>query len=782
MLSILESIEVIGGKMYDFHTSIRGSVFQLLVGCAALLTFWNSARSDQLGLKYASTIFWQGINSFAVRDNIAYCLNAQGIRLIDISNRGTPLELTTLPWECRPAMLVLASDRLLMIDESDQLNVIAINPDWSLRRLGSIQLDVWPCDVEVVGEFAFVLDGNPSDGFVVKVVDISAPLSPTLILSTPVGNGGRSLSIWENRLYIGTGYPEGSVIVWDISDPTAPGAIGSLTNLGEFRGLAVRNDTLFVISDTPDLRTWDCRDLSNPRLVSTYDSPSRPAKLGLIRDRVLLGNIDHSLRIVNMTNPAVPFTDSVIEGARANVSIWTAGEDAFVGDGWNMRALNFAAPENPQWVLDLSSAGMPIDLELNGNTLFVARGDSGILALDISNVLQPSVSWQWAVTACEDNNCDAQAVKVVNGRLYCNFKDGILRVFELSEPASPDPMAEIGSPWNGSIGGSINGDTLVMTRTDGMVIAVDFVDPAAPVALATISGPQKTCLAVRDYTVALTTRNFDGYSGSQINLGLELYRLTDLLEVAAQSSFSDFQELCHWESRPHEPPYVFCQPTGPENAAFVGSSLIVNTPTGGLMAIDISEFDAPVATFLQHESAYPLLTYYGSIAFDGGHAFASRSNENEIETFEVSDESNPVLLNTVQANDFIRDLVASDDALFVATSTGIVIYQYDQAVAVDDDAELAPSDFALYQNHPNPFNAGTTIAFQTKRASFVRVSVYNILGQSVRTLVEEYLPAGAHSVGWNGRDQNDRTVASGVYFYRVHAGEFSETRKMLLLK
>ncbi|GEM_PF-1484682 len=88
-----------------------------------------------------------------------------------------------------------------------------------------------------------------------------------------------------------------------------------------------------------------------------------------------------------------------------------------------------------------------------------------------------------------------------------------------------------------------------------------------------------------------------------------------------------------------------------------------------------------------------------------------------------------------------------------------------------------PASFALHQNYPNPFNPVTQISFALPYAASVRLEVYNIMGQKVTTLLDETLQAGEHSAMWDGS-----TVASGVYFYRLDAGEFSETRKMMLLK
>ena len=111
-------------------------------------------------------------------------------------------------------------------------------------------------------------------------------------------------------------------------------------------------------------------------------------------------------------------------------------------------------------------------------------------------------------------------------------------------------------------------------------------------------------------------------------------------------------------------------------------------------------------------------------------------------------------------------------------------------VGTSVDVALAPdlpADFALDQNYPNPFNPVTTIPFTLKAPRQVRLTVFDVSGRAVRTLLDEHRPAGVYTAQWNGRDAEGRPVASGLYFYRLDvydAGRVAlqHSRKMLLLK
>jgi hypothetical protein len=97
-------------------------------------------------------------------------------------------------------------------------------------------------------------------------------------------------------------------------------------------------------------------------------------------------------------------------------------------------------------------------------------------------------------------------------------------------------------------------------------------------------------------------------------------------------------------------------------------------------------------------------------------------------------------------------------------------------------ATQAPTPYCLYRNYPNPFNPSTTIRFSLAEAQPVVLAVYALDGRHVTTLLNETCPAGLHEVGWNGRDEQGRSLASGTYFYRLVAEGFQQTRRMLLLK
>jgi hypothetical protein len=97
-------------------------------------------------------------------------------------------------------------------------------------------------------------------------------------------------------------------------------------------------------------------------------------------------------------------------------------------------------------------------------------------------------------------------------------------------------------------------------------------------------------------------------------------------------------------------------------------------------------------------------------------------------------------------------------------------------------AKVAPAAFALHPAYPNPFNPQTQISYYLPRDCQVRLTIYNLLGRRVKTLFDGHQDAGMHTLIWDGRTDGGSQLSSGIYFYRLQADNFLQTRKMTLMK
>jgi hypothetical protein len=122
--------------------------------------------------------------------------------------------------------------------------------------------------------------------------------------------------------------------------------------------------------------------------------------------------------------------------------------------------------------------------------------------------------------------------------------------------------------------------------------------------------------------------------------------------------------------------------------------------------------------------------------------------------------------------------IDADNNVFVgALGGGVWRRPLSELTDIKIEGKDIPTDFVLKQNYPNPFNPSTIISYSLPTRQFVTLKVYDVLGKEISTLVNEEKPAGGYTVQFNATN-----LPSGVYFYRINSGNYSETKKLLLLK
>ena len=121
--------------------------------------------------------------------------------------------------------------------------------------------------------------------------------------------------------------------------------------------------------------------------------------------------------------------------------------------------------------------------------------------------------------------------------------------------------------------------------------------------------------------------------------------------------------------------------------------------------------------------------------------------------------------------------------LYTGTETGGVLkLDLGNSTFIDTEENTLKKDFKLYSNFPNPFNQCTMISYQLSVISRVRLEIFNTIGQLVRVIMDEEKQAGEYRVLWDGKDMKGKDVPSGVYLYRLTAVDFTEIKKMTLVR
>ena len=207
---------------------------------------------------------------------------------------------------------------------------------------------------------------------------------------------------------------------------------------------------------------------------------------------------------------------------------------------------------------------------------------------------------------------------------------------------------------------------------------------------------------------------------------------------------------------------------------------------------------------IKEENSLGLIAYWEFNEGTGLTAADSSGNENNAElyhsgvTWETDSHFKPLVSNMfkiphhhiehymhtagIEIAQGTWDVFASDGESSTPSSNGPFTLTIDASALSSDETGLVPQEFALHQNYPNPFNPTTTISYDLPEQAQVTLGIYDILGKQIKTLVNQSQDAGNKIAVWNGTDNLGRQVSAGVYLYQIQAGDFTQTRKMLLLK
>ena len=148
----------------------------------------------------------------------------------------------------------------------------------------------------------------------------------------------------------------------------------------------------------------------------------------------------------------------------------------------------------------------------------------------------------------------------------------------------------------------------------------------------------------------------------------------------------------------------------------------------------------------------------------------------------LSETSVTINRNMLRDNYRYRWTVDARDSINITASTNAWEFLVIETTGIGDEASNLPQSYALDQNFPNPFNPTTNIGFRIAELGFVELKIYDASGRLVKTLMSENRAAGDYNVSWDATDESGQRVASGIYLYKLQAGDFLETKKMVLMK
>ena len=381
-------------------------------------------------------------------------------------------------------------------------------------------------------------------------------------------------------------------------------------------------------------------------------------------------------------------------------------------------------------------------LEVSGNYAFIACDSSGLQIADITDPEDPFIAAAYSTPSRAFDLCLAGGLVFI-----ADFNS--LQILDISDPLSPDSVGGYQSDYVFSV--HVSGNYAYIGRDYNVPASeiIDISDPSSPQFLSglTFWGGARQLYYSQGYLYVLSSLS-EPYSNY-----LRAVDVSDPLDpfVAGSVQIPGTIEI-------------------PGDIMVSGDYAYIANRSSGLQIVDISDpenmeiigsYDTPgdaTGIFLNEHFAI-IADYITGIQIIG-----------------IVDPTDPFLADEgFTGHPAISAFGWYWDLIYVSTTDSLVIFQH-LGDNIDTDP-ISPRKFSVSQNYPNPFNAATVIRYSLPEPSDVKIEIFDTLGRKVETLIDEKQQAGYHQVIWKAEDRS-----SGIYLYRIEAGDNVETRKMLLLR
>jgi hypothetical protein len=372
----------------------------------------------------------------------------------------------------------------------------------------------------------------------------------------------------------------------------------------------------------------------------------------------------------------------------------------------------------------------------------------GFYIIDISSPLNPSL-----IGSCDSAGgiCRAYGnyAYVAKGQCDEEYQESYLRIIDWTDPTQPTLFSSY-IPLECPSGISRIGDYLLLSEYDPFLLDGEFeiinaADPFHPRQLTSRSiGSFPTCIDANSDFALIGAGYEEPYIGE--------VRFYDIQEMASPI----LRGICEIPNWPHS---IYMH----GNYAYVADSF------SGLQIIDFANTSNPHVCGYYDTPGISL-----DLAVFDDYIFIADDTAG-IQILNITDPCNPTFVSNYGIPGNTLDIYADGNHIFASNRDSVLILRFNPLSIADENS--ARGRFSLSRNYPNPFNTSTAISYNLPNAADVKLDIFNILGCKLETLASGHQEAGYHQVVWNAGD-----TPSGVYFYRLKAGERMETNRMLLLK
>jgi hypothetical protein len=730
--------------------------------------FDETVSSDSL-ITYTTSILWSEISNVFVEGNYAYCAFVNGLGIIDVSDPTNPFLVSTEYFPGRGEGIFIQDGLAYLADGYLGLQIIDVSDPLHPTPRGHYDSPGYSWDVFVKDNYAYLAD----DWLGVFIIDVSNPDNPEPVWNYDTRDYPRDIFVQGEYAYVADSY--GGLLILDISDPTNPDTLGRHSDsLNSFfaQGLFVR-DTLAYVANR-----WSNFGLE---IINTKD-PNQPQKIGsypisgeevFVRDSLAFVVARGWLDVISIVNPSDPELVGVFNMPANAFGVWVRNDLIYVTK---------CTDDDINWFNGQETSGLEI-INIKYTPYIYREG---------------SFDTPWV-----------RQVFIHDSLAYLLVKNE-LKIYNISDPSKPEVRGSCPT-FNAASKIFVEGDIAGIVDSAGLEIFY-VKNPSRPfwVGSYPASGSIADVFVKDTLAYFIESEKYPAYNGELkiINLAnplepqlVGIYSLGNYVPYSSSifivDSLAYLGVADYFNGRLH-----IVSISNPQTPYLIGSwwdpqfcdvaDLVVNdgfayaiSPDPYLFIYDVSD---PANPHYVTEFFLPLTPYWEystrSISIKDSLAYVT-CGQSGIKVISIADPYHPYMFTEYDTPGFSYDAFLKDDHIYVADKYSLMVLESHfvaNEVKEVEDEENIPVAYSLSQNYPNPFNPETNIVFNIPKSAQVKLEIFNILGQKVRTLVDQYLKAGQNVVDWDGRDDLGKEVSSGMYFYRITTPEFSQTKKMVLLR
>jgi len=726
----------------------------------------------QDGIQEVSRLYnlWHSAEGVAAQGDYVYVsCGVPGLQVIDVSDPGNIEVVGSLELPCLSYDVVVSGDLAFFTcrDADALVRIIDISEPTNPIQIGVIDsLDGWY--YELAAELNFAIEGDylfVSTSSYIYIFDVSNPADPRLLNRLYVDLFfDDDFEISEHYIYtIPWMYPEEDnlIRVFDVSDPENPEEAGTFIYDEGIMEVAVQGNYAFATADSGFL-VIDVSEVEEMQFVTFLDLNDRTGSHIFLSDNFACVSAGDNIYLIDISDPTQPEVCGIIEDQDLEYYSDVAATDdmVYVTDRNNgLKIFDITDISEPREIWSYLPPGHILDVALRGNHAFLASEKAGLKVVDISDAEHPVEVGSCALPG------EASSITLDRDYAYIATGEEGLRILNISDPEDPFEVGSYNSSQVYDV--AINGNFAYLTGQRFYFSVLNISDPTEPALIDTcwLGWTSSWNVAVAGNHLYVTDGREGDWNMETGNLNIYDITTPDEPEPVGQLETEHLLKTVVVDDK-----IVFVYyledigGEGPESA--------------GVLVVDVSEPAEPqlLAEYELEYGGYVFTNDVDDLVIVGDLLIVANSLKG-LHFIDISNPEDPFESEYLFTPGIAAGVAVFDHYACVADYSNFGIYDCSEHFMVPIDQADVPKFHLLLNAYPNPFNAMITIKYLLPARSYVSMTVFDIKGREVATLINDAVEAGYHQAIWKGHN-----TPSGIYICRISGGSFEQALKMTLIK